>query len=93
MVEVRIKFSNLLAEEIAKEVILTSSNENSLTILDLLSLIKQQEWAQRIIENDHLKTSVVLIIDDEIVQFANPPDLTITEDSKISCHLMFAGGL
>ncbi|MCE7733621.1 MAG: hypothetical protein GPJ54_02005 [Candidatus Heimdallarchaeota archaeon] len=93
MVKLVITFSNLLADEIAKEVVLTSPNKDHLNISDFLSLISEQEWAEKIIENDHLKTSIVLIIDDEIIQFSNPPDIKITATSKISCHVMFAGGL
>ena len=93
MVEVVINFSNLLAEEIAKQVILSSPKKDHLSIADFLSLIAEQEWAEKIIENDHLKTSIVLIIDNEIIQFSNPPDIIINEKSKISCHIMFAGGL
>jgi hypothetical protein len=93
MVDITIKFSNLLAEEIGKEMILTFPNRDYLTINDFLDLIKQQIWADKIIEEDHLKTSIVLIIDEEIIQFSNPSELRITEESEISCHLMFAGGL
>jgi len=93
MVDIQISFSNLLAIEIAEKVILTIPNKDTLDISDFLSIIKEQEWGEKIIEDDHLKSSVVLIIDDEIIQFANPPDIKITENSKISCHLMFAGGL
>jgi hypothetical protein len=93
MVEVVINFSNLLAEEIGKEVVLSSPNRDHLNITDFLSLIAEQEWSEKIIEKGHLKTSIVLIIDNEIIQFSNPPDINITEKSKISCHIMFAGGL
>lgn len=93
MVEVVINFSNLLAEEIAKEVVLSSPTKDHLSITDFLTLLAEQDWAEKIIENDHLRNSIVLIIDDEIIQFSNPPDIKITEKSKISCHIMFAGGL
>lgn len=93
MAKIKIKFSNLLADEISKEVYLDLKNKESLSPQELLSMIKEQTWGDKIVENDHIKTSIVLIIDDKVIQFANPPDIEITSNSKISCHVMFAGGL
>ncbi|MFV2014907.1 MAG: hypothetical protein ACC656_05745, partial [Candidatus Heimdallarchaeota archaeon] len=75
MVDIQISFSNLLAIEIAEKVILNIPDKDSLDISEFLSIIKEQEWGETIIENNHLKSSVVLIIDEEIIQFANPPDI------------------
>lgn len=89
----KINFSNLLAEEIGKEVIIDLPKVSSLSLQGFLNTIKDQSWASQVIFENHLKTSIVLIIDDEIIQFSNSSEMDITEDSEISFHIMFAGGL
>ncbi len=89
----KIKFSNLLAEEIAKEVIIDLPQTSMLTLQGFLDTIKDQSWASQVIFENHLKPSIVLIIDKEIIQFSNSSEMKITKDSEISFHIMFAGGL
>lgn len=90
--DLKINFSNLLAEEISKELILNLPQITSLTIKEFLEIIKDQDWAEIVIIEDHLKPSIMLIIDQEIVQFSNSSEVEITSDSEISFHIMFAGG-
>ena len=88
-----INFSNIHAEEIAKTIELEISDKSSLTLDEFRELLNKQQWKDKILDNDHLKTSVVLIVDDEVIQFSNSKDVEINENSQVSFHIMFAGGL
>ncbi|OLS26760.1 MAG: hypothetical protein HeimC2_14170 [Candidatus Heimdallarchaeota archaeon LC_2] len=90
--ELKINFSNLLADEIAKKLIIEVPQVTSVTLRDFLNVLKEQDWVDILIIDNHLKPSIVLIIDDQIIQFSNSSEMEITSVSEISFHIMFAGG-
>ena len=87
-----IKFSNLLAEKIAKKVEI-SVDQEQISLTQFMRIIDEQPWSSEVIDNKHIKPPVILVIDDKLVKMSINEDIIITETSDISFQLMFAGGL
>ncbi|MDH5404558.1 MAG: hypothetical protein OEY49_18805 [Candidatus Heimdallarchaeota archaeon] len=86
-----IKFSNILAEKIGKEIVIYFDRD-VITLTEFIEVIRIQSWSNMIIENNHLLSPVILIIDNNLIQLSEMPSISITQNSDIQFHLMFAGG-
>ncbi|MHA2249845.1 MAG: hypothetical protein ACXAD7_05760 [Candidatus Kariarchaeaceae archaeon] len=90
-VKLTIKFSNLLAEKIAKKVEIAIDQEQ-LSLSQFIGIVEDQPWSSEVINNRHVKPPVILVIDNKLIQISNDEDIIITETSDISFQVMFAGG-
>jgi hypothetical protein len=89
-----IKFSNLLADKLGKEVIIdTNDDRQQLDLHEFIDLIEQQPWSEEVLENRLIKTPIMLVIDETLIQLSNSADdFVIQETSEITFQVTFAGG-
>ena len=89
--KLRIKFSTILADKISKYVEI-EVDKAELTLGQFIDLIEQQSWSGEVIENRHIKSPIVLIIDNQLIQFSDNSEIIISANSDINFQVMFAGG-
>ncbi|MHA2091634.1 MAG: hypothetical protein ACW98K_12300 [Candidatus Kariarchaeaceae archaeon] len=89
-----IKFSNLLADKLGRFVVIdTNDDTKQLDLQEFIDLIEQQSWADEVLENRLVKTPIMLVIDDTLIQLSNSvDDFKIQETSQITFQVTFAGG-
>ena len=89
-----IKFSNLLADKLGKLVVIdTNDDRKQLNLQEFIDLIDQQPWAEEVLENRLVKTPIMLVIDETLIQLSNSADdFKIQETSEITFQITFAGG-
>lgn len=96
LVELSIKFSNLLRDKIGKEItIKIDTNSDCISLIEFISEINKLSWASEVLENDHIKDPIILIIDNKLIQLSNQKlikEFKIYGSSEIHFQIMFAGG-
>lgn len=89
--EIKLNFKGPLQEKLGQFKIV-NLDSSKMTLLQFIEHISKFEWSNDLIENNHIKSPTILIIDDQLIKTDNYANLIIDEDSVITFHVMFAGG-
>ena len=91
----QIKFTNLLAEKLGKELVLDFPDRDQLTVVEFVDRLSHEPWSSEVIDDGHIRSPVILIIDNQLIQLSNPESrsVIITSASEITFQIMFAGGI
>ena len=87
--KVNILFKTTLKEKFGESRIIDIDGE-TVKLEELLFQIENEDWGAELIENGHIRSPIMLIIDDKLVQ--NDIEMEINENSNITFYVMFAGG-
>ena len=90
-----IKFTNLLAEKLGKEHVLDFPTRDQLSIVEFIERLSHESWSDEVIDDGYIKSPVILIVDNQLIQLSNPEsrEVVITSASDITFQIMFAGGI
>lgn len=88
---INIQFKSFLKEKFGENKTLKIDTEaENIDIKEFLRLIEKEEWGSELIEDGHVRNPVMMIIDDNLVQYEI--EMKINEKSNVSFYVMFAGG-
>lgn len=89
--KVNIQFKSTLKETFGENKTLEIDTEaDTIDLKEFLIVIEKEEWGSELIEDGHVKTPLMLIVDDNLIQ--NEVELKINEQSIVTFYVMFAGG-